>query len=308
MLRGTCKTRGRPVCVRKSFQPRTTRPGSHFLCSRWTDRQEFPCRAIGRGLFRSFAADEHSTEQLAQKRTSEEQRCLGERSTHCCRSWPWSCRPSARPSEANRCIVFACRSSDYRCWSVRPFCLPRNVEHFQPVCWRCQPLHLLSTPKWKSSIVGWASLPWACLSKIASGQLTWLVLGKVVGRKAMLGHLTACRFCKPSFAETKPNYVRLFACICDVWRQRCAHRQTLEEQKTLQVHKDFHPSIEEARREIFPLSRACDDFFHMREKSHTVMQSKCAQVVLRKGKYIKKNCSMQSIPSASYGFFQSAIV
>lgn len=90
-------------------------------------------------------------------------------------------------------------------------------------------------------------------------------------------------------AETKPNYVRLFACVCDVWRQRCAHRQPLEEQKTLQVHKDFHPSIEEARREIFPHSRACDDFFHMREKSHTVMQSTCAQVVLRKGKYIKKN-------------------
>ena len=66
-------------------------------------------------------------------------------------------------------------------------------------------------------------------------------------------------------AETKLNYVRLFQVCCEVWAARHPEKKPLPEQLTLQLHKDFHPSIEEARLEVFPLSLACDDFFHMRE-------------------------------------------
>lgn len=90
-------------------------------------------------------------------------------------------------------------------------------------------------------------------------------------------------------AETKPNYCRLFRTCCDLWAERQPSRLPLPEQRSLQIHKDFHPSAEEARREVFPHSRACDDFFHFKEKSHTVMRSKCRQVVLHKGKHVKKH-------------------
>ena len=90
-------------------------------------------------------------------------------------------------------------------------------------------------------------------------------------------------------AETKPNYIRLFQKICDLWASRQPRRSPLQEQLTLQIHKDFHPSIEEARLQVLPLSRACDDFFHLKQKSLTTMQAKCKQVIHRKGKYIKKN-------------------
>jgi hypothetical protein len=79
-------------------------------------------------------------------------------------------------------------------------------------------------------------------------------------------------------AETKLNYVRLFQVCCEVWAARHPEKKPLPEQLTLQLHKDFHPSIEEARLEVFPLSRACDDFFHMKEKCHTTMQAKCKQL------------------------------
>ena len=90
-------------------------------------------------------------------------------------------------------------------------------------------------------------------------------------------------------AETKPNYCRLFRICCDLWAERQPRSLPLPEQRSLQIHKDFHPSTEEARREVFPHSRACDDFFHFKEKSHTVMQSKCRHVVLRNGKHVKKH-------------------
>ena len=88
-------------------------------------------------------------------------------------------------------------------------------------------------------------------------------------------------------AETKPNYVALFKTTCDVWRAHTQHQPLLQNITGLQIHKDFHASIEEARNEVFPLSRACDDFFHFSEKTHTTMQAKCQHVSLQRGKYIK---------------------
>ena len=89
-------------------------------------------------------------------------------------------------------------------------------------------------------------------------------------------------------AETKANYVNLFDACCDLWTARHPNKKPLQQQMSLQLHKDFHPSIEEARRHVWPLSRPCDDFFHFKEKSHTTMQAKCQQLVSRKGKFVKK--------------------
>ena len=89
------------------------------------------------------------------------------------------------------------------------------------------------------------------------------------------------------YAETKANYVNLFDACCDLWTARHPNKKPLQQQMSLQLHKDFHPSIEEARRHVWPLSRPCDDFFHFKEKSHTTMQAKC-QLVSRKGKFVKK--------------------
>lgn len=49
-------------------------------------------------------------------------------------------------------------------------------------------------------------------------------------------------------AETKPSYIRLFQTCCNLWGTRPPRRQPLQERHSLQTHKDFHPSIEEARR------------------------------------------------------------
>ena len=89
-------------------------------------------------------------------------------------------------------------------------------------------------------------------------------------------------------AETKANYVNLFAACCDLWTARHPNQKPLQQQMSLQLRKDFHLSIEEARRHVWPLSRPCDDFFHFKEKSHTTMQAKCQQLVSRKGKFVKK--------------------
>jgi len=90
------------------------------------------------------------------------------------------------------------------------------------------------------------------------------------------------------YAETKANYVNLFDACYDLWTARHPNKKPLQQQMSLQLHKDFHPSIEEARRHVWPLSRPCDDFFHFKEKSHTTMQAKCQQLVSRKGKFVKK--------------------
>ena len=57
-------------------------------------------------------------------------------------------------------------------------------------------------------------------------------------------------------AETKPNYNNLFQACCELWTARHPNKQPLEKQMSLQLHKDFHPSIEEARHEVWQLSRA----------------------------------------------------
>ena len=87
--------------------------------------------------------------------------------------------------------------------------------------------------------------------------------------------------------EGTPNHVRLFRLACDLWSEAQPESPPLADLVT-QVHKDFAPGIEAARKEVFPRSRPCDDYFHFKQKRKT-LESKCREVVTRNGRTTKKN-------------------
>ena len=85
--------------------------------------------------------------------------------------------------------------------------------------------------------------------------------------------------------ETTANYVRLFAVAETLWAQCCPSQLPLK-QCVRQLHKDFAPAIEAARREAFPNSRPCDDWFHFKQKRRE-LESRCKHLEMRAGKYCK---------------------
>lgn len=87
--------------------------------------------------------------------------------------------------------------------------------------------------------------------------------------------------------ETDMNYQRLFRKVDELWQASKPGRTPLADME-FQLHKDFKKEIESARIACFPKSRACDDFFHWSQKQHTTMATKCQQVVLKGGKWVKK--------------------
>ncbi len=87
--------------------------------------------------------------------------------------------------------------------------------------------------------------------------------------------------------ETDMNYQRLFRKVDELWQASKPGRTPLADME-FQLHKDFKKEIESARIACFPKSRACDDFFHWTQKQHTTMATKCQQVVLKAGKWVKK--------------------
>ena len=89
--------------------------------------------------------------------------------------------------------------------------------------------------------------------------------------------------------ETTPNYTRLFRRVDALWQDSASPRRPPLSDLPIQVHKDFNPAIEAARLDCFPRSRGCDDFFHWTQKQHTTMASKCQQMELKRGKWVKKN-------------------
>ena len=94
-------------------------------------------------------------------------------------------------------------------------------------------------------------------------------------------------------AETISNYVRLFQCMCHVWKEERPGDHELPEVVT-QVHKDFHASIEGARVAVFPKSRPCDDYFHWKEKQRT-LEKKCARLVHVHSQFVKDRGSASKI-------------
>ena len=80
--------------------------------------------------------------------------------------------------------------------------------------------------------------------------------------------------------ETTANYVRLFRVAAELWEACHPSRPPLRE-CVRQLRKDFAPSIETARQEVFPNSRPCDDWFHFK--------SRCKKLELKGGRCCKVN-------------------
>lgn len=87
--------------------------------------------------------------------------------------------------------------------------------------------------------------------------------------------------------EREENYTELFEALCAMWSRLRPHDPPLQT-IVKQVHKDFCPGLEAARRAVFPASRPCDDFFHLAQK-RVEISVRCSEVVMQSGKRVKAN-------------------
>ena len=88
-------------------------------------------------------------------------------------------------------------------------------------------------------------------------------------------------------SESEENYTELFEALCVMWAQLRPEDQPLQT-IVKQVHKDFAPGLEAARRAVFPGSRPCDDYFHLTQKRLEI-SARCSEVVIQSGRRAKKN-------------------
>ena len=89
--------------------------------------------------------------------------------------------------------------------------------------------------------------------------------------------------------ESEQNYASLFEAAEVLWKECCPERPPLQ-QCVRQLHKDFAPGIEAARRVAFPQSRPCNDWFHLKRKRAEIA-ARCKQVKHVNGKFEKLNAS-----------------
>ena len=71
--------------------------------------------------------------------------------------------------------------------------------------------------------------------------------------------------------ESEENVAQAFETACLLGEQLC---QIDMKRQVLQVHKDYARGLEAARKRVFPNSRPCDDFPHMRRASHSAGEAK----------------------------------
>ena len=70
-------------------------------------------------------------------------------------------------------------------------------------------------------------------------------------------------------AESEDNARQTFETACTLAEQAC----NLDlKQQVLQLHKDYAKGLEAARKKVFPNSRPCDDYPHMRRASYSALQ------------------------------------
>lgn len=86
--------------------------------------------------------------------------------------------------------------------------------------------------------------------------------------------------------ENIENVHQFFLTLKRQWAAACAGRPALSD-CVAQMHKDYHPAIENARQAQFPRSRAVNDFFHLLQKQKTI-EGKLQQTVLQGGVFRKK--------------------
>lgn len=70
-------------------------------------------------------------------------------------------------------------------------------------------------------------------------------------------------------SESDKNMTQVFETARNISAEHCGLDM---EHQVLQVHKDYAPGAEAARKKVFPSSRRCDDYPHMRRAAHSALQ------------------------------------
>lgn len=87
-------------------------------------------------------------------------------------------------------------------------------------------------------------------------------------------------------AESLPNADRMFTLLSEVWQESHGDSRPPLRDCVKQVHKDFAPAFETARQKHFPLSRPCDDYFHLRQK-YKELDARLSQTHVERGCFVK---------------------
>ncbi len=109
--------------------------------------------------------------------------------------------------------------------------------------------------------------------------------GKRVQGSAFTSHATPVLQCMIQVENTE-NLHQFFITLKRHWAAACPGRLELTE-LLVQIHKDYHPAIENARQAHFPKARAVNDFFHLLEKKKTI-EGKLGQTIVEGGVNKKK--------------------
>ena len=120
--------------------------------------------------------------------------------------------------------------------------------------------------------------------------------------------------------ESEDNMTDLFRAFVYMWQLAHPHGPTLDV-VLRQVHKDFAPGIEAARKNVLHFTRACDDFFHFMGKEKE-MASRCITTHMdSKGAFVKthldyckavlydiQNCATVDMTSCIWGAFLRRLI
>ena len=87
--------------------------------------------------------------------------------------------------------------------------------------------------------------------------------------------------------EKTENIVQFLMTLQRLWAKHCPDKPPLETW-VKQVHTDFHPALEAARKIRMGRARPCKDFFHLMQKQPT-LEKKLSMVSSQPGQHVKEN-------------------
>ena len=125
-------------------------------------------------------------------------------------------------------------------------------------------------------------------SIIVKDKLRYTTLGRIQGRRVQGQAFTshAAPSCQAVInVENHENVHQFFETLKRLWSVACPGRPPLPH-CVVQVHKDYHASIEAARVMHFTMSRPANDFFHLMQKRPTIA-AKLANTEMQGGVYVK---------------------
>jgi len=87
--------------------------------------------------------------------------------------------------------------------------------------------------------------------------------------------------------EKTENIVQFLMTLQRLWAKHCPDKPPLETW-VKEVHTDFHPALEAARKILMGEARPCKDFFHLMQKQPTLEKKLCV-VSSQPGQHVKEN-------------------